>query len=186
MFLHLNFLLETLIYVTHDYEIVSIDKNDKEVRVYFNATFKEKGEEIFKHKNSLIVFTKDYKSIKKLKFHMIYSQDFEDAKSRIKKLPYKKKTKSHSIDLSFRKLKNDKYSISYFTSELKATIKTANYEGNIVAKQGLFVNESKLGKKLKNGNLDLSKPFYESVPKNLKKDGVKILLSKREKAFFKD
>ncbi len=184
-FLHLNFLLETLIHLTNDYEIETIKKDENSISVYFNATLTENGKEMFKHKNSLIVFDKDYASIKSLKLNMIYSKGFENAKSRIKKIPYKKKTESHVVELSFKKLKNNKYSIAYFTSEVKGFFKTKDYTDNISSKQSLFINESKLGKKLKKGNIKFHNPFYESIPNDLKKNEIKILLTEKEKEFLK-
>lgn len=185
-FLHLNYLLQILIHLTDDYEIESIEKNQNTISVYFNATLKEKGKEVFKYKKSLIVFDKDYTSIKSLKFNMVYSKGFEEAISRIKKMPHQKKTESHVIELAFKKLKNNKYSIGYFISELKGIIKVNNQIDYVTARQSLFVNKSKLGKKIKNGNIDLDKPFYENIPNNLKENGIKILLTEKEKEFLKN
>ncbi|WBX71828.1 hypothetical protein [Tenacibaculum retecalamus] len=184
-FLHLNFLLETLIYLTNDYEIESIEKNKNTINVYFNATLIEKDKKVFEHKNSLIVFEKDYKSIKSLKLNMIYSKGFEEALTNIDKIPHKKKTKSHVVNLSFKKLRNNKYSINYFISELKGIIKTKKYTDTIISTQSLFINESRLGKKIKRGNFDFNKPFYENIPNNLKKTSEKILLTEKEKDFLK-
>lgn len=184
-FLHLNFILSTLSYLIDDYEIQTIESNEKSTNVYFNAAVSENGKEVFKHKNSLVVFDKNYESILGLKLNMVYSKGFEDAVSRINKMPYKKKTNSHNVELSFKKLKNDKYSIVYCIQELYGVIKTKNYTNNIHSKQSLFVNKSSLGKKIKKSNINFHEPFYENIPSNLKGDEVKILLTKKEKFFLK-
>jgi len=54
----------------------------------------------------------------------------------------------------------------------------------VISKQSLFVTESELGKKLKKETMDFYKPFYESMPNNLKTKDVKILLTKNEKDFL--
>ena len=158
-FTHLNLLLELLINLTEDYEIESIQKNENTNAVYFNATLKQNGKIIYNHKNSLIVFDKDYKAIKQLKFNMIYDTDFEDDISKIYNIPYKKKTESHIMELSFNTLKNGKYSISYYISKLNGIIKTEKNTDKIISEQSLFVTESRLGKKLKKVNIDFYKPF---------------------------
>lgn len=183
-FMHLNTLLIILKDLTSDFEIQSIQKNEKTTSVFFNATLKKDGRKIYDHQNSLVVFDKDYKYIKYLKFNMVYNSDFKDALSKIHKIPYKKKTTNHVLELSFKKLKNEKYSISYFISEVKAILKTKGFTDNISSKQSLFIAESKLGKRLKNGNIDLSKPFYKSVTNNLKNNDVKILLTEKESQFL--
>jgi len=184
-FAHLNFLLSILVNLTEDYEIENIQKNGITNSVYFNATLIENGKKLYNHKNSLIVFDKDFKSIKHLKFNMDYSSNFDDAISNNHKKPFKRKTKSHTIELSFKKLINNKYSISYFISELKGVVKTKKFTDNISSKQSLFISKSRLGKKLRRGNIDFDKPFYNSISKNLKKNGVKILLTEKEKYFLK-
>ncbi|NQY31405.1 MAG: hypothetical protein HRT69_18310 [Flavobacteriaceae bacterium] len=116
---------------------------------------------------------------------MIYSSDFEKDISKNYKIPYKKKTKSHTIELSFKKLKNKKYSISYFVSELKGVLKTKTYTSNISSKQSLFISKSILGKNSKKGNFDFNKPFYKNISNDLKINEVKILLTEKEKFFLK-
>ena len=183
-FTHLNLLLELLINLTEDYEIESIQKNENTNTVYFNATLKQNGKIIYNHKNSLIVFDKDYKAIKQLKFNMIYDTDFEDDISKIYNIPYKKKTESHITELSFHKLKNGKYSISYYISKFKGILKTENNTDKITSEQNLFVTKSRLGKKLAKGNIDFYQPFYKNVPNSLKTNDVKILLTENEKYFL--
>jgi hypothetical protein len=183
-FTHLNLLLELLINLTEDYEIESIQKNENTNTVYFNATLRQNGKIIYNHKNSLIVFDKDYKAIKQLKFNMIYVTDFEDDISKIYNIPYKKKIESHITELSFHKLKNGKYSISYYISKLKGILKTENNTDKINSEQNLFVTKSRLGKKLAKGNIDFYQPFYKNVPNSLKTNDVKILLTESEKYFL--
>ena len=183
-FTHLNLLLELLINFTDDYEIESIQNNVNTTTVYFNATLKQNGKKVYNHKNSLIVFDKDYKAIKQLKFNMIYDTDFEDDISKIYNIPYKKKTESHSLELSFKTLKNGKYLISYYISILKGGLKTETYTDKITSKQSLFISKSRLGKKLTKGNIDFFKPFYQNIPKSLKTNDVKILLTEKEQDFL--
>ena len=183
-FTHLNLLLELLINLTDDYEIKSIQKNENTNTIFFNATLRQNGEVIYNHKNSLIVFDKDYKAIKQLKFNMVYDTDFEDDISKIYNIPYKKKTESHITELSFNKLKNGKYSISYYISKLKGIIKTENNTDKITSEQSLFVTQSRLGKKLSKGNIDFDKPFYKNIPNSLKNKNIKILLTENEKEFL--
>ena len=183
-FLHLNFLLEILEKYTQDFEIISIDKNKTSNNVTFNAILKEKGKTVFEFKNSLLVFDKDYNAIKHLKFDMVYNTDFKDAISTEKKKPYQKKITNHIVELSFKELNNKKLAISYFISDMKGIIKTDKFTNHISAKQSLFVGETSLGKKLKNGNIELSKAFYKSIPKNIKNEEVKYLLTNKEKEFL--
>lgn len=183
-FTHLNLLLELLINLTEDYQIESIHKNENTNTVYFNATLKQNGKIIYNHKNSLIVFDKDYKAIKQLKFNMIYDTDFEDDISKIYNIPYKKKTESHIMELSFNTLKNGKYSISYYISKINGIMKTEKNTDNIISEQSLFVTESRLGKKLTKGNIDFYQPFYKNIPNSLKTNDVKILLTENEKDFL--
>ncbi|CDF79313.1 Cna protein B-type domain protein [Formosa agariphila KMM 3901] len=183
-FMHLNLLLELLINLTEDYEIETIEHNKHTNTVYFNAALKQNGELIYTHDKSLIVFDKDYKAIKQLKFNMVYNTDFEDDISRINNIPYKKKTDYHSMELSFHTLKNGKYSISYYISKLNAVIVTEHNTDYIVSEQSLFVTKSRVGEKLKNGNIDFYTPLFENIPKSLNTNDVKILLTTTEKDFL--
>jgi hypothetical protein len=183
-FAHLNLLLELLVNLTEDYEIESIQKNESTTIVYFNATLKQNGKILYKHKNSLIVFDKDYKAIKQLKFNMIYETDFEDRISKTFNIPYKNKTESHIIELSFHPVKSGQYSISYYISKLNGIIKTENNTEKIISEQSLFVTDSRLGDKLTKGNIDLNKPFYQNIPPSLKINDIKILLTENEKDFL--
>jgi len=185
-FAHLNLLLELLINSTDDYKIESIEKNESTTTVRFNATLKQNGEEIYDHENSLIVFDEDYKAIKQLRFNMIYHTDFEDDVSKIYNIPYQKKTESHVIELSFNTLENGKYLISYYISKLNGILKTEKNTDSITAEQSLFVTESRLGKKLRKGNIDFDKPFYKNIPNSLKTNDVKILLTESEKDFLEN
>lgn len=183
-FAHLNVILSIFKDMAYDIEINSIDKNENSVNVYFDAVLRQKGRLIYKHKNSLLVFDNDYKHIKHLKFNMEYEGDFKNGVSEKSKIPYQKKTTKHIIELSFKKLKNNKLSLRYYTSEVFAILKTKKFTDKIISKQSLFVNESKLGEKLKNGNIPFYEPFYKSVTNNMKNDDVKILLSKKEQTFL--
>lgn len=183
-YLHLNFLLEILNKHTYNFEILSIDKNETSNKVIFNAILKEQGKTIFEFKNSMLVFDKDYESIKHLKLDIFYNTDFEDAVSTDKKIPYQKKITNHIVVLSFKKLSSNKLSLSYFTSNMKGVIKTDQFINQISAKQSLFVGETILGKKLKKGNIDLNKAFYKSIPKNIKANEVQFLLTNKEKEFL--
>ena len=183
-FAHLNLLLDLLINLTEDYEIKSVQKNENTNTVYFNASLRQDGNVVYNHKNSLIVFDKDYKAIKQLKFNMEYETGFEVDVSKKNDIPYKKKTESHIMELSFNTLKNKKYSIGYYTSKLNGVIKTDKSTDKVISEQSLFVTESELGKKLKKETMDFYKPFYESMPNNLKTKDVKILLTKNEKDFL--
>lgn len=185
-FLHLDFLLQyILVNSIEDYEIEAIEKSKNTINVYFNATCIQNGKNIYNLKNSLIVFDKDYKTIKSLKLNMIYNSDFKYAMTKITKKPYKIKMKSHIVELSFNKMKNNKYGVSYSISQMNGVIKTKRYINDFSARQSLFINESRLGKKIKKGNIDFNKPFYENIPSNLKKTSEKILLTEKEKLFLK-
>ena len=183
-FTHLNLLLELLINLTEDYEIKSIQKNENTNTVFFNATLKQNGETIYNHKNSLIVFDKNYEAIKHLKFNMIYDTDFEDDVSKIYNIPYKKKTENHITELAFNKLKNGKYGISYYISKLNGIIKTEKNTDKISSEQSLFITKSKLGEKLRKGNFNFDEPFYKNIPNSINADDVKILLTEKEKYFL--
>lgn len=181
---HLNFLLTIFKDLVTEIEVNTIEKNKNSTNVYFDAVLRQKGRYIFKYNNSLIVFDKDYKHIKYLKFNMIYDSDFKSKISEKNKIPYQTKTTKHTLELSFKKLKNNKLSLSYFISELDAIIKTDNFTDTITSKQSLFVAESLLGKKLKKESINFYEPFYKNVKSDVKNNDVKILLTKKEKAFL--
>lgn len=183
-FAHLNFLLHIFKNLAYNIEVNTIDKNDDAVNVYFDAVFKQKGKIVYRHKNSLMVFDKDYKHIKYLKFNMIYNSDFENDISDRNKIPYQRKTTKHIIELAFKPLKNKKLSLSYYTSTLYGTIKTKQFTDEIISKQSLFIGKSTLGKNLKSEEIDFYKPFYQNIKSDLKNNDVKILLTKKEKAFL--
>ena len=117
---------------------------------------------------------------------MFYNTDFKEALSKINKIPHQKKITKHIVELSFKKLKNSKLTLSYFTSKMYGIIKSEKFSNNIVAEQNLYVNETKLGKRIKKGNIDLNKAFYKSIPNNIQKGKVKFLLTNKEKEFLKD
>lgn len=183
-FIHLNFLLSILKDLTDDFDINSIEKNNNSNTVYFDAVVAENKKEIYRHQNSYIVFNKDYTFIKHLKFNMIYSTDFKDDIIEKSKMPYKKKTTAHILELSFKPLKNKKHVISFVISELKAIIKTKNFTNKINTVQNLFITETILGKKIRKSNVDFFKPFYKNLPKDIKTGDSKILLTKEEQKFL--
>lgn len=183
-FLHLNYLLTIFKDLTSDFVVKSIVKDSNNIKVYFNATLIENGKEVFNFNKSLVVFDKEYTAIKYLKLNMLYNSEFEKAISKLHKTPYQKKTTKHSIELSFKNLKNNKLSINYFISELEGVIKAKNFTDTIFTKQSLFVSESVLGKKLKKSNINFHEPFYKNLPTSLKNNDVKILLTNEEKEFL--
>jgi hypothetical protein len=67
---------------------------------------------------------------------------------------------------------------------MEGVIKAKNFTDTISSKQSLFISESILGKKIRKGNIDFYKPFYENLPPDLKKSDVKILLTNEEKKFL--
>ncbi|MDX6747343.1 hypothetical protein SHK09_11110 [Polaribacter sp. PL03] len=182
--LHLNYWLEVLNNLTFDFNVKSIEKEKKAIKIYFDATLIEKGKEIYYHKNSVIVFDENYNYIKYLKLNMFYNTKFEKGVSRLHKIPNEKKTTKHSVELSFKRLKNNKQILNYFISEFEGIIKTKKYIDTVVSKQSIFISESLLDKKLKKENIDFYKPFFENLPTNLKNNDVKILLTKEEKGFL--
>lgn len=183
---HLDFLLRILIDFTDGYEITSLQKSSTTNTVFFNASLSHNGTKLYDHDHSLIVFSKDYSTIKYMNLNMKYRTDFEAAVSKRSKIPYEKKTKNHRIELSFKKLSSDKYAIGYFTSELKGVIKTEKYTDQISSKQSLFIVGSELGKRIRKGNIDLNQPFHENLPENLTAKGVKILVTQKEKRFLEE
>jgi len=183
-FLHLNFLLSILEQYSSEFVVKSIDKQEKSIHIYFDATHVSKGKKMYHHKNSLLVFDTDYSAISYVKLNMIYVSDFENAVSRINKTPHKKKTTKHRVELSFKKLKNNKLRLNYFISEIEGVIKSKKFTDTISSKQSLFISESILGKKIRKNTIDFYAPFYESLPKDLKVNAVKIPLTKEEKRFL--
>lgn len=183
-FLHINFLLSIFEQFSDDIVVKSIDKRKNSIHVYFDATYLKNGKALYHHKNSLLVFDTDYSAINYVKFNMIYVSDFENAVSRVNRIPHQKKTTRHSVELSFKKLKNNKLTLNYFITEMGGIIKTKKFTDTISSKQSLFISETLLGKKIKKGNIDFYKPFYENLPKDLKTNDVKILLTKEEKEFL--
>ncbi|TXD52140.1 MULTISPECIES: carboxypeptidase-like regulatory domain-containing protein [unclassified Polaribacter] len=183
-FFHLNFLLSIFNQYSSDVVVKSIDKQKKSIHIYFDATYASTEKIMYHHKNSLLVFDTDYSAISYVKFNMLYVSDFENAISRIDKIPHQKKTTKHSVELSFKKLKNNKLRLNYFISEMEGVIKAKNFTDTISSKQSLFISESILGKKIRRGNIDFYKPFHENLPPDLKTSNIKILLTKEEKEFL--
>ncbi|PQJ78839.1 carboxypeptidase-like regulatory domain-containing protein [Polaribacter porphyrae] len=183
-FAHLNFLLSMFKDLAYDVEINSIEKNETSNKVYFDAVFRQKGKLVFTHKNSLLVFDNEYKHVKHLKFNMMYDEDFEDDISETSKIPYKKKMTKHTLELSFKNLKNNKLSLSYYISEIHAVLKTKQFTDKVVSKQSLFIGESNFGKKLRKDVINFYQPFFKNIESDQKNTDVKILLTEKETKFL--
>ena len=183
-YLHLNFLLSIFRDLSSDIVIRSIEKEKNSIKVYFDASLTENGKKIYDYKNSLFVFDKEYNSINYVKLNMIYNSDFQEGVSELHKNSYQTKTRKHSVELAFKRLRNNKLIINYFISEFEGIIKTKNFTNTVVTKQSLFVSESVLGKRIKKSNINFHEPFFENLPPNLKTNDAKILLTKEEKEFI--
>lgn len=183
-FLHLNFLLSIFKDLATDIEIKSVEKDEKYINIYFDATLIQNGEKIYDFKNSIMVFDSDYSSINYLKLNMIYNSGLIDDFSKKSKIPYQRKTTKNTVELSFKKLNNNKLSLNYFIFEIEGIIKTQNFTSTISSKQSLFILEHKIGQKIKKSNIDFEEPFYKNLPSDLKVNDVKILLTEEEKEFL--
>jgi hypothetical protein len=183
-FLHLNFLLSIFKELATDIEIKSVEKDEKSINIHFDATLIQNGEKMYDFKNSLMVFDVDYKSINYLKLNMIYDSSLIDDVSKKSKIPYQRKTTKNTVELSFKKLKNNKLSLNYFIFEIEGIIKNKDFTNTISSKQSLFILEHKIGEKIKKSNIDFEEPFYKNLPSNLKVSDVKILLTNEEKEFL--
>ena len=139
---------------------------------------------MYDFKNSLMVFDVDYKSINYLKLNMIYDSGLIDDVSKKSKIPYQRKTTKNTIELSFKKSKNNKLSLNYFIFEIEGIIKNKGFTNTVSSKQSLFILEHKIGEKIKKSNIDFEEPFYKNLPSNLKVSDVKILLTNEEKEFL--
>ncbi len=183
-FLHLNFLLSIFKELATDIEIKSVEKDEKSINIHFDATLIQNGEKMYDFKNSLMVFDVDYKSINYLKLNMIYDSGLIDDVSKKSKIPYQRKTTKNTIELSFKKSKNNKLSLNYFIFEIEGIIKNKGFTNTVSSKQSLFILEHKIGEKIKKSNIDFEEPFYKNLPSNLKVSDVKILLTNEEKEFL--
>jgi hypothetical protein len=183
-FLHLNFLLSIFKELATDIEIKFIEKDEKSINIHFDATLIQNGEKMYDFKNSLMVFDVEYKSINYLKLNMIYDSSLIDDVSKKSKIPYQRKTTKNTVELSFKKLKNNKLSLNYFIFEIEGIIKNKDFTNTISSKQSLFILEHKIGEKIKKSNIDFEEPFYKNLPSNLKVSDVKILLTNEEKEFL--
>jgi hypothetical protein len=183
-FIHLNFLLSIFRDLSSDIVIKSIEKENNSVHIYFDATLIQNRKKIYDYKNSLLVFDKEYNSIRYLKLNMVYDSDFIDDVSKTSKVSYQRKTTKNSIELSFKKLKNNKLALNYFIFEIEGIIKTKNFTNTISSKQSLFISESLLGEKIKKSTIDFYEPFYKNVPTDLKVVDIKVLLTNAEKDFL--
>jgi hypothetical protein len=183
-FIHLNFLLEIFKNLSSDIVIKSFEKEKNSISVYFDATLIQNNRKIYDYKNSLIVFNADYTAINYLKLNMIYNSDWIEDISRKTKISYQRKTTYNSLELSYTKSKNKKLTLNYFIFEVQGLIKTNQIIDTVSSKQSLFISESILDKKIKKGNIDFYKPFYENLPTGLKTSNVKILLTKEEKEYL--
>jgi hypothetical protein len=183
-FLHLNFLLSIFKELATDIEIKSVEKDEKSINIHFDATLIQNGEKMYDFKNSLMVFDVEYKSINYLKLNMIYDSSLIDDVSKKSKIPYQRKTTKNTVELSFKKLKNNKLSLNYFIFEIEGIIKNKDFTNTISSKQSLFILEHKIGEKIKKSNIDFEEPFYKNLPSNLKVSDVKILLTNEEKEFL--
>lgn len=185
-FLHLNFLLSIIKDLATDIEIKSVEKDEKLIKIYFDATLVQNGEKMYDFKNSLMVFDVDYTAINYLKLNMFYDSDFIEDVSKESKIPYQRKTTKNTVELSFKKLNNNKLSLNYFIFEIEGIIKNQDFTNIVSSKQSLFILENRIGEKIKKSNIDFDAPFYKNLPSELKVNDVKILLTEEEKAFLKD
>jgi len=183
-FINLNFLLEIFKNLSSDIVVKSIEKEKNSIQVYFDATLIQNDRKIYDYKNSLIVFNADYSAINYIKLNMVYNSDWIKDISTKTKIPYQRKTTFNSLELSFKKLKNEKLTLNYFIFEVQGVIKTNEIVDTVLSKQSLFISESILGKKIKKSNIDFYESFYENLPSDLKTNDVKILLTKEEKKFL--
>lgn len=185
-FLHLNFLLSIIKDLATDIEIKSVEKDEKLIKIYFDASLVQNGEKMYDFKNSLMVFDVDYTAINYLKLNMFYDSDFIEDVSKESKIPYQRKTTKNTVELSFKKLNNNKLSLNYFIFEIEGIIKNQDFTNIVSSKQSLFILENRIGEKIKKSNIDFDAPFYKNLPSELKVNDVKILLTEEEKAFLKN
>jgi hypothetical protein len=184
---HLNFLLSILVDNTDDFFIHNIKKTENDITIIFDGVFSENKRQIFEFTNSSVTFNTDYSAIKNLQLNMIYNTGFTTKKSKDNKIAYETKTTKHAVEISFKKLKNDKLSINYYLSKIDAIIKINKRIDIVSGTQDLFITNNEFGKNLKSKDvIPFNEPFYKSIPENQSKTSSKILLTKEELAFIKN
>jgi hypothetical protein len=184
-FSYLNYVLILIQNYSKDVVIQSVQKEDDQISVVFDATLYQGEKKLFEYQESRIVFDTSYTKVKFLMLNMVYPGTLEKAFSEERNIPYEKATLSHYIELSFEESNQQKMIPNYFISDLKGVIRFGDIESRISSKQSLFVTGSTFSKKLRGKKvLDLSEPFYKSLKDQKSTQNAKILLTKEEQSFL--
>ncbi|ARV14660.1 hypothetical protein [Polaribacter sp. SA4-12] len=184
-FSNLNFNLILLAHHTKDVYINSINKNIQTTDINFDADYFEDGKNLFNYKNSIISIDNKTKSIKYILLNMVYKDNKKVSLSRKSKISYTSETTKHKVELFFKKFKN-KYSLSYFTSELNGFLTINNEKSKAFSSQKFLITNTEKGKKNKKAKeINLDKALYDYIPLNKNKE-TEILLTKKEIGFIKE
>jgi hypothetical protein len=184
-FSNLNFNLILLAHHTKDVYINSINKNMQTTDINFDADYFEDGKNLFNYKNCIISIDNKTKSIKCILLNMVYKDNKKVSLSRKSKISYTSETTKHKVELFFKKFKN-KYSLSYFTSELNGFLTINNEKSKVFSSQKFLITNTEKGKKNKKAKeINLDKALYDYIPLNKNKE-TEILLTKKEIGFIKE
>lgn len=184
-FSYLNFLLYVIKYKTDNIVINSINNKNSLIQINFDGEMIEEGKTMYRFKNSSIVFKGN--TIYNVILNMNYNNEITHTSvSKEGKVPYTSKIYSHSIELSFKKDHSNKLYIALYTSNILGEMKIYDNLKNIKISQSLMINKTKIGKRLKNTNFDLEKPFYKNLDIKTKSNDVKFLLTKKEIDFINE
>jgi len=184
-FAYINYILILIQNYTEDVVLHSVQKEDDQVSVVFDATLVQNGQKLFEYQQSRIVFDSNYTKVKFLQLNMVYEENFEADYSKEQDMHYERALNTHYIELSFEESQEQKMIPNYFISDVQATINIEGTINQISSKQSLFVTGSTFSKKLRGKKvLDMSKPFYKSLRDEKPKQEAKILLTKEEESFL--
>jgi hypothetical protein len=181
--LHLNF-YPIILNRGSDISLQSVDKYEKNTRVVFTTPIIEKGEVVMFLNDGIIYFDNETGAIEEIDLNFKYNNQIKKGVSRKTKTPYTSEVKEHHINLSFKKIDNQKWMISSLKSVVEADVEYNNTRDNVQLTQEFIITKTTKGGRIpKSEQINLNNPLYENLP--LKKNlDTKILLTQKEQAFI--
>ncbi|MGM8363791.1 carboxypeptidase-like regulatory domain-containing protein [Flavobacterium sp. ARAG 55.4] len=181
---YLNIFLINFIKINPKLNFIIENSSANEILVSFTSDWKKRYTYSFRSKGK-IIFDKETKAI------ISFTNEVEN-KNRVTKSytirankEFSYETISSSSILNFQKNKNNKWTVNSFevSADFNITYNDVKHNGNI--KNNLYVLKNTQIKKVKNaGLINLSKPIYQNLPKDIVTNSNAILLSEEERNFI--
>jgi len=181
--LHLNF-YPIILNRGSDISLQSVAKYEKSTRVVFTTPIIEKGEVVMFLNDGIIYFDNETGAIEEIDLNFKYNNQIKKGVSRKTKTPYTSEVKEHHINLSFKKIDNQKWMISSLKSVVKADVEYNNTRDNVQLTQEFIITKTTKGGRIpKSEQININNPFHDNLP--LKKNlDTKILLTQKEQDFI--